>query len=147
MQTFTLSHPLTTVGDMTSQNETETTELDDAIREVTAAIDTHGIPVWVAHVTTRVRKLVPAHIKAELLANAKPSDGWRNSQDSKKDILSWAKDNVFELVTIKQLAEIGKTTEAVARKTVTERPDIFVKREGREYEIRDPQADRKADNK
>ena len=127
-------------------NET-TTELDDAIREVTEAINTYGKPVWVAQVPTRVRNLVPTHIKAELLANAKASEGWRTAQDGVQDIMSWVKENVYELVTVKQLAEIGDISEATARKIVTDRPDIFVKREGRQYEIRDPQADRKADKK
>ncbi len=127
-------------------NET-TTELDDAIREVTEAINTYGKPVWVAQVPKRVRDLVPSHIKAELLANAKASEGWRTAQDGVQDIMSWVKDNVYELVTVKQLAEIGDISEATARKIVTDRPDIFVKREGRQYEIRDPQADRKAEKK
>ncbi len=147
MQTLTMSHPFAIIDDMTTQNETQITDLDEAIQEVTAAINTYGTPVWVAHVATRVRKLVPAHIKAELLANAKASEGWRTAQDGVQDIMSWVKDNVYELVTVKQLAEIGDISEATARKIVTDRPDIFVKREGRQYEIRDPQADRKADKK
>lgn len=125
-------------------NEVDT-QLDDAIREVTEAINTHGKPVWVAQVPKRVRDLVPSHIKAELLVNAKPSEGWRTAQDGKQDILSWCKNHVFELVTVKELAEIGDISEATVRKIVQDRPDIFVKREGRQYEIRDPQADRKAD--
>jgi predicted transcriptional regulator len=48
-------------------------------------------------------------------------------------------------VTVKELAEIGDISEATVRKIVQDRPDIFVKRESRQYEIRDPQADRKAD--
>jgi hypothetical protein len=142
-----MSHPFAIIDDMTTQNETQITDLDEAIQEVTAAINTYGTPVWVAHVATRVRKLVPAHIKAELLVNAKASEGWRTAQDGVQDIMSWVKDNVYELVTVKQLAEIGDISEATARKIVTDRPDIFVKREGRQYEIRDPQADRKADKK
>ena len=125
-------------------NEVDT-QLDDAIREVTEAINTHGKPVWVAQVPKRVRDLVPSHIKAELLVNAKPSEGWRTAQDGKQDILSWCKNHVFELVTVKELAEIGDISEATVRKIVQDRPDIFVKREGRQYEVRDPQADRKAD--
>ena len=142
MEYLTVSHPSAIVKTM--NNET-TTELDDAIREVTEAINTYGKPVWVAQVPTRVRNLVPTHIKAELLANAKASEGWRTAQDGVQDIMSWVTENVYELVTVKQLAEIGDISEATARKIVTDRPDIFVKREGRQYEIRDPQADRKAD--
>ena len=144
MEYLTVSHPSVIVETM--NNET-TIELDEAIREVTEAINTYGKPVWVAQVPTRVRNLVPTHIKAELLANAKASEGWRTAQDGVQDIMSWVKENVYELVTVKQLAEIGDISEATARKIVTDRPDIFVKREGRQYEIRDPQADRKADKK
>ena len=142
MASHTLSHPLRIVGTMNNEVDTQ---LDDAIREVTEAINTHGKPVWVAQVPKRVRDLVPSHIKAELLVNAKPSEGWRTAQDGKQDILSWCKNHVFELVTVKELAEIGDISEATVRKIVQDRPDIFVKREGRQYEIRDPQADRKAD--
>ena len=144
MASHTLLHPLRIVGTMNNEVDTQ---LDDAIREVTEAINTYGKPVWVAQVPTRVRNLVPTHIKAELLANAKASEGWRTAQDGVQDIMSWVKENVYELVTVKQLAEIGDISEATARKIVTDRPDIFVKREGRQYEIRDPQADRKADKK
>jgi len=127
--------------------EVKTPELENALREVTEAINTYGTPVGIAHVPSRVRRLVPAKIKADLIASARPSEGWRTPQDGKNDIISWAKENVYELVTIKQLAEIGDISDATARKIVADRPDIFVKREGRQYEIRDPQADRKAEKK
>lgn len=142
MGSHTLSHPLRIVDTMSNEVDTQ---LDDAIREVTEAINTYGKPVWVAQVPKRVRDLVPSHIKAELLVNAKPSEGWRTAQDGKQDILSWCKNHVFDLVTVKELAEIGDISEATVRKIVQDRPDIFVKRESRQYEIRDPQADRKAD--
>lgn len=143
MKTITVLHPSGTIENM----EVKTTELENAIREVTEAIETYGTPVWIAHVPSRVRRLVPAQLKADLIALAKPSEGWRKPQDGKNDIMSWAKENVYELVTIKQLAEIGDISEATVRKVVTDRPDIFVKREGRQYEVRDPQADRKAEKK
>jgi hypothetical protein len=142
MASHTLSHPLRIVETMSNEVDTQ---LDDAIREVTEAINTYGKPVWVAQVPKRVRDLVPNNIKAELLAQAQPSEGWRTAQDGKQDIMSWCKNHVFELVTVKELAEIGDISEATVRKIVQDRPDIFVKREGRQYEIRDPQADRKAD--
>lgn len=143
MKTITVLHPSSTIETM----EVKTTELENAIREVTEAVNTYGTPVWIAHVPSRVRRLVPAKIKADLIASARPSEGWRKPQDGKNDIMSWAKENVYELVTIKQLAEIGEISDATARKIVTDRPDIFVKREGRQYEVRDPQADRKAEKK
>lgn len=142
MGSHTLSHPLRIVDTMSNEVDTQ---LDDAIREVTEAINTYGKPVWVAQVPKRVRDLVPNNIKAELLAQAQPSEGWRTAQDGKQDILSWCKNHVFDLVTVKELAEIGDISEATVRKIVQDRPDIFVKRESRQYEIRDPQADRKAD--
>jgi len=142
MGSHTLSHPLRIVDTMSNEVDTQ---LDDAIREVTEAINTYGKPVWVAQVPKRVRDLVPNNIKAELLAQAQPSEGWRTAQDGKQDILSWCKNHIFDLVTVKELAEIGDISEATVRKIVQDRPDIFVKRESRQYEIRDPQADRKAD--
>jgi hypothetical protein len=142
MGSHTLSHSLRIVDTMSNEVDTQ---LDDAIREVTEAINTYGKPVWVAQVPKRVRDLVPNNIKAELLAQAQPSEGWRTAQDGKQDILSWCKNHVFDLVTVKELAEIGDISEATVRKIVQDRPDIFVKRESRQYEIRDPQADRKAD--
>ena len=142
MGSHTLSHSLRIVDTMSNEVDTQ---LDDAIREVTEAINTYGKPVWVAQVPKRVRDLVPNNIKAELLAQAQPSEGWRTAQDGKQDILSWCKNHVFDLVTVKELAEIGDISEATVRKIVQDRPDIFIKREGRQYEIRDPQADRKAD--
>lgn len=149
MESHTSSHPLRIVDTMSNEMEVtddiENMTVEDATVAVAYAIETYGAPVWVAHVTKRVRDMVPARVKAELLINAKPSEGWRTAQDGKQDILAWAKDNIFELVTIKQLAEIGEVSEATARKIVADRPDIFIKREGRRYEVRDPQADRKAD--
>jgi len=142
MASHTLSHPLRIVGTMNNEVDTQ---IDDAVREVTEAINTYGKPVWVAQVPKRVRDLVPNSIKSELLAQAQPSECWRTAQDGKQDIMSWCKNHIFELVTVKQLAEIGEISEATVRKIVQDRPDIFVKREGRQYEIRDPQADRKAD--
>lgn len=143
METITVLHPSSTIETMQVKN----TELENAIREVTEAIETYGSPVWIAHVPSRVRRLVPAKLKADLIASAKRSEGWGRPQDGKNSIMSWAKENVYELVTIKQLAEIGEISDATARKIVTDRPDIFVKREGRQYEVRDPQADRKAEKK
>jgi len=97
----------------------ETTQTEEAVRLVSEAIAEFGKPVWVANVPKAV--------------------------DGVSDISAWAKENVFEIVTIKQLAEIGEVSEATVRKLVSDRPDIFKKIEGRKYEIRDPQEDRKAD--
>lgn len=143
METITVLHPSSTIETM----EVKTPELENAIREVTEAVETYGTPAWIAYVPSRVRRMIPAKITTELIASAKPSEGWRTPQDGKNDIMSWAKENVYELVTIKQLAEIGEISDATARKIVTDRPDIFVKREGRQYEVRDPLADRKAEKK
>jgi hypothetical protein len=123
----------------------ETTRVEESVGIVSEAISEYGKPVWVAHVPKAVRDRVPLDILRELLAGARPSEGWRTARDGVSDISAWAKENVFEIVTIKQLAEIGEVSEATVRKLVTDRPDIFKKIEGRKYEIRDPQEDRKAD--
>jgi hypothetical protein len=123
----------------------ETTQTEEAVRLVSEAIAEFGKPVWVANVPKAVRDRVPTETLRELLANARPSEGWRTARDGVSDISAWAKENVFEIVTIKQLAEIGEVSEATVRKLVTDRPDIFKKIESRKYEIRDPQEDRKAD--
>ena len=50
------------------------------------------------------------------------------------------------MVTVKQVAEACDVSESCARGTMNKRPDVF-KKFGREYEIRDADADRKAQKK
>ena len=117
----------------------------EATEIVADAIQEYGTPIWVSTIPSRVRRLVPTAVIAEFLRTAPKSEGWGTAQDGKNKIMSWAKNNVFAMTTIKDLAELGEISEATVRNMVKERPDIFKKSEGRQYEIRDPQADRKAD--
>lgn len=125
--------------------ETQEITVEEATKMVEEAITEHGIPVWVSHVSTRIRKMVPADIKSELIRNATKSVGWGSAQDGRNTIIAWCRNNVFEIVTAKQLADIGGISEATVRSLAKDRADIFRKSEGRTYEIRDPQADRQLD--
>ena len=66
--------------------------------------------------------------------------------DGVADIFAWAKEHIFEMITVKQVAEACDVSESCARSTMNKRPDVF-KKFGREYEIRDADADRKAQKK
>lgn len=138
------------------ETEIENDEIAEAINIVTNAIAEHGAPVWVVKVPTRIRQLVPANIKAGILATAKISEGWakdidgsyiKGRLDFRSVIITWAKDKVFQQVTVKDIAEATGASQNIVRDVINDRPDIFRKSEGWTYEIRDPQADRKAGQK
>ena len=128
-------------------SNTEVMTVAEAQDLIADSIATYGRPAWVAQVPGSVRQLVPAAAISELLRTARPSEGWGRPRDGRDNILAWAKDNVFTLVTVKELAEIGGVSEATVRTLLAERPDIFRKSEKRQYEVRDPNADRDADKK
>jgi len=132
-------------------------ETQKAIQEVSQAIQEFGDPCWVAHISYPIRSAVPKEVMRELLATAKVSQGWskqfngqlifgRTRTDDRENILEWAKENVFQMVTVKQVAEACDVAESCARRTMNLRPDVF-KKFGKEYEIRDADADRKAQKK
>lgn len=140
--------------------ETETVEVSEevaeAIRIFTEAITTYGQPVYCAKVPVRIQNLVPLAIRKELLATSKVSEGWakdidgsfvKGRLDYRSVIIAWAKDKVFEQVTVKDIAEATGASQNIVRDVINDRPDIFRKSEGWTYEIRDPQADRKAGQK
>jgi hypothetical protein len=109
---------------------------------VAEAIEKYGAPVWVVKVPSRIRKLVPADIKAQMIATAKVSEGWATKQDGRNRIIAWCKNNTFAEVTVKELAAIGECSEATVRTLINDRRDIFRKSDGRKYEVRNPEADR-----
>jgi len=132
-------------------------DTQEAINEVKQALQQFGVPCWVAYTSHSVRSAVPKEVMRELLATAKVSQGWskqfdgqlifgRTRTDDKENILEWAKQNVFEMVTVKQVADACGVAESCARRTMNARPDVF-KKFGKEYEIRDAEADRKAQKK
>jgi len=118
------------------------TSIKEATDIVAEAIEKYGAPVWVVKVPSRIRKLVPADIKAQMIATAKVSEGWATKQDGRNRIIAWCKNNIFAEVTVKELAAIGECSEATVRTLINDRRDIFRKSDGRKYEVRDPQADR-----
>lgn len=118
------------------------TTIKEATDMVAEAIERYGAPAWVAKVPIRIRKLVPADIKAQMIANAKVSEGWATKQDGRNRIIAWCKNNIFAEVTVKELAAIGECSEATVRTLINDRRDIFRKSDGRKYEVRDPQTDR-----
>lgn len=132
-------------------------ETQEAINEVREAVSQFGVPCWVAHISFPIRVAVPKEIIRELNSSAKVSEGWsrqfdgrliygRTRTDDKQNILEWAKENIFEMVTVKQVAEACDVSEGCARSTMNNRSDVF-KKFGKEYEIRDCEADRKSQKK
>lgn len=112
-----------------------------------------GVPVYYAVIPVRIQNLVPREIRREVLANAKMSEGWvrdidgscyKGRPDYRTVVLMWAKENVYSIVTVKDIAEATGASQSVVRALTNDRPDIFRKSEGRTYEIRDPQEDRQA---
>ena len=60
-------------------------------------------------------------------------------------LLKWASENVGEQVNLENLMEIGGIAYSMAKKIVEDRPDVFRKVKRGLFEIRDPEADRRAD--
>jgi len=132
-------------------------ETQEAINEVREAVSQFGVPCWVAHISCPIRSAVPKQIIRELNSSAKVSEGWsrqfdgrliygRTNADGVADIFAWAKEHIFEMVTVKQVAEDCDVSESCARRNMNARSDVF-KKFGREYEIRDADSDRKAQKK
>jgi hypothetical protein len=65
--------------------------------------------------------------------------------DKQAKVLNWAAANVGEKVDLTKLMEIGDIAYSMAKKIVEDRPDIFWKIKRGNFEVRDPEADRKAD--
>lgn len=128
------------------------TTVEEAIEIYTEAVNTFGRPVYIVRVPSRIQKLVPLAVRKEVLATAKMSEGWvydngtyyKGRPDNKSIVLEWAKENVYQEVTTKQIAEATGVPLHTVRSVVSDRPDIFRESDGWNYEIRDPHADRKA---
>lgn len=128
-------------------------EVENATRDVRNAIETFGAPVWVAHVTQRTRSIVPRNVKRDLIENASISEGWSYHQgqyihgrlDARSVLIEWAKANVFEVMTIKDIAIAAKVSQSAVRTMIDTRADIFRKSDGRTFEVRDANGDRRND--
>lgn len=138
-----------------TQTRTVTDEVAEATRLLTEAISEHGKPVYCSQVPVRVQNLVPLEIRRELITNAHISEGWvyengsyyKGRPDHRTTVITWAKQSVFQIVTVKDIAEATGAPQNIVRELVADRIDIFRKSEGKTYEIRDPHADRKAQKK
>ena len=62
--------------------------------------------------------------------------------DGVEQVRYWATKNVYAEVTVGELAERFGLTDAVVRKFVTDRPDVFKRVGHGKYEVRDAEADR-----
>lgn len=120
---------------------------------VAAAIETHGVPKYVALVPTSVRRQVAPETMRSLLAAARISDGWARQGDrlifgrvdARETLRLWAQQHLYEVLTVREIAESADVSQSQVRTMIAERGDIFRKSDGRTYEIRDPQADRAAE--
>ena len=65
--------------------------------------------------------------------------------DKQAKVLNWAAANIGAKVDLTKLMEIGDIAYSMAKKIVEDRPDVFWKVKRGEFEVRDPEADRKAD--
>ena len=119
---------------------------------VAAAIETHGVPRYIALVPTSVRRQVAPETMRTLLASARLSDGWARQGDrlifgrvdARETLRLWAQQHLYEVLTVREIAESADVSQSQVRTMIAERGDIFRKSDGRTYEIRDPQADRAA---
>lgn len=129
--------------------------MNDAAAQVAAAIETHGAPRWVAVVPMSVRRQVSAETKTALLATARISDGWARQGDrlifgrldARETLRQWATQNLYAVLTVREIADAAGVPQSAVRTMISERPDIFRKSDGRTYEMRDPNADRQADKR
>lgn len=123
----------------------------EATTRVVAAIETYGKPVWCAKVTMTERALVPKQILRDALAAANISEGWSRQgdtivfgrADSREVLRDWATRNLYAILTVREIADAAGVTASQVRTMIEERPDIFRKSDGRTYEVRDPNGDRK----
>lgn len=124
-----------------------------AAETVAAAIETHGVPRYIAAVPTSVRRQVAPETMRTLLAAARISDGWARQGDrlifgrldARETLRHWAAQNVYAVLTTREIADAAGVPQSAVRTMCAERPDIFRKSDGRTYEIRDAQADRAAE--
>ena len=128
----------------------------NAVEIVSTAIETHGVPKWVTVVPMTVRRAVPSETKAALLATARVSEGWSRQRDgrlvfgrldARETLRAWAAENVFAVLTVKEIATAAGVPQSAVRTMISERGDIFRKSDGRTYEVRDPAADRQAEKR
>lgn len=116
----------------------------NATEIVAGAIAEYGRPLWVAHVPKPIRDAVPLDTMRELVRSAKWSTEGAAKREAWGDLMAYCRENVFESVTVNDLEEVCGLSIPTIRKFIADRPDIFRKIQRGVWEIRDPEADRKA---
>jgi hypothetical protein len=112
-----------------------------ATKIVREAIEEYGRPAWLAYVPMRIIRIVPRDTLNEILSAAPQL---MNKRADKYDaLLEWAKDHLFEQFTTEELVEQSGFSYATTLKFLQESPTFRKIKKGL-WEIRDPQADRKA---
>jgi hypothetical protein len=70
----------------------------------------------------------------------------RKRESLDKKIIDWCLANPYEIVSVKQICEIGGVAHMFARKLIKDRPDLFKPSDAKgRYEIRNAQAERARD--
>lgn len=103
-------------------------------------------PTWTLTEVIRhysIDKRVAALFIGEDKATAAPERKQKRSEKYSA-IFDYVDEHIFEQVTPNQIAEIGGVSYPTALKVIESRPDIFRKIKRGLYELRDAQADRKA---
>jgi hypothetical protein len=134
---------------------TSASEIAAATSEMQQAVETYGMPVWYVKVSITKQRIVPLDVRRSLLAAARPSDGWVNQNgcwykgrlDARETLRQWAAQNLYAVMTVREIADAAGVPQTAVRTMISERADIFRKSDGRTYEIRDADADRKADKR
>lgn len=65
--------------------------------------------------------------------------------DRQAKVIEWASKNVGAKIELTKLMEVGDIAYSMAKKITENRPDVFWKIKRGQFEVRDPEADRKAD--
>lgn len=115
--------------------------------QVHSAIVEYGRPLWIAHVPHNIRVQVSVHDLVRWLAEARPSPSMITRVDQYESVVRWCANHVFEEVTIPDLVEVSGLSAPSMRKFIGERPDLFRKLRRGVWEVRDPKADREADQR
>lgn len=115
--------------------------------QVAEAIARHGRPNWVAHVPQPIRQQVSLDDLTVLLASARWSTESLTKSNQYERMTEWCSDNVFAEVTINDLVEMSGLSSVSCRNFISDRPHLFRKLRRGVWEVRDPNADKEADQR
>lgn len=101
--------------------------------KVAAAIAEHGRPYWVAFVPMNVVREVPY---SDLIALLAASPRHTDSDTRTKEMLAWCDQNLFEMVTVREVAEMMGVSHPTAKKFILAHPHRFKFVKRGTYEVR-----------